>query len=244
MGDSWAATVLTAVVVAALPAVLPKADVVAAAPTLPGIGVEDRRTVVDPTLPPWDAIAKIQTNIGSRCTGVLVAPDKVLTAAHCLYNRRTRALLQAGSLHVLFGYERGDYRWHVRVASYAVGNGYQAGRPGSDWARLELAQAIPSEVRPLSLANEPAASGTAIALPGYSQDRSQLLMADIECHITGMAAVDGEILLTHDCDATRGTSGGPLLVRRGDRWEVVGLNIAVASTTNLALPATALADRR
>lgn len=38
-------------------------------PLLPGIGVVDRRVAVDPTQQPWDAIAKVQTNIGTRCTG-------------------------------------------------------------------------------------------------------------------------------------------------------------------------------
>src|SRR4051794_41888207 len=72
----------------------------------------DRRAAVDPNTPPWNAVAKVQTNIGAHCTGVLVAPAVVLTAAHCLYNRRTGALLRPVSVHVLFGYERAGYRWH------------------------------------------------------------------------------------------------------------------------------------
>ena len=64
-------------------------------------------------------------------------------------------------------------------------------------------------------------------------------MADISCHITGFALMHGAQMLTHDCSATRGTSGGPLLAERGGRWEVVGINIAVAPSANIALPATA-----
>ena len=54
----------------------------------------DRRVAVDPGASPWNAIAKVQTNIGAHCTGALIAPSVVLTAAHCLYNSRTRAVLQ------------------------------------------------------------------------------------------------------------------------------------------------------
>src|SRR5437870_617439 len=79
---------------------------------LPGIKQIDERVIVNPAEPPWSAIVKVQTNIGGRCTGTLIAPAVVLTAAHCLYNRLTRGLLQPISLHVLGGYERGAFRWH------------------------------------------------------------------------------------------------------------------------------------
>jgi protease YdgD len=214
-------------------------------PLLPGIGVVDRRVAVDPRQPPWDAIAKVQTNVGTHCTGALIAPGTVLTAAHCLYNRRTRALLQAGSLHVLLGYNRGDYRWHRMVARYTTGQGFdgsKGGLQGSDWARLELDGAIPDLVAPLPIATEPPRSGVPIALAGYNQDRTQILMADLACHITGTAMAEGQPFIAHDCDATRGTSGGPLLVRQGGRWAVIGINIGAAAGTNLAAPATTFAN--
>jgi len=199
----------------------------------------DRRVPVDPNAPPWNAIAKVQTNIGAHCSGVLIAPSIVLTAAHCLYNPRTRALLQPVSLHVLFGYQRDTYRWHRQVARIAVGSGFNgtAGRPQpGDWARLELTEAVP--VTPLPLFDGAVAPGMAVALAGYNQDRAQLLMADLDCRVLRIAGLPGGAkFVFHDCAATRGTSGAPLLTEREGGWAVIALNIAASRAENLALSA-------
>jgi hypothetical protein len=46
----------------------------AAAELLPGVGALDRRLAVDVRLPPWNAIAKVQTNIAAGRPGTLVGP--------------------------------------------------------------------------------------------------------------------------------------------------------------------------
>ena len=200
------------------------------------------RLTVDPNTPPWDAVAKVQINTGTRCTGALIAPAVVLTAAHCLYNRPTRALLQPVSLHVLLGYQRSTYRWHRLVARVTVGSGFMGSeaRPQrADWARLELAEPIPDTVSPLPISTEAPAPGTPLVLAGYNQDRSQLLVADTDCHVISAArSPDDGAFLTHDCAATHGTSGAPVLARQAGRWVVVGINIAAGRNANLALAAS------
>jgi protease YdgD len=197
----------------------------------------DRRVPVDANQAPWNAVAKVQTNIGEHCSGALIAPAVVVTAAHCLYNPRTRAFLQPASVHVLLGYQRDTYRWHRLVTRIVWGPKVRtAPWPGdTDWARLDLAEPVP--VPPLPLASS-AAEGGAVELAGYNQDRSQVLLADRNCRVLGIAdKPNGAMLVFHNCSATRGTSGAPLLARRGDGWEVVGINIAAGPDRNIAVDA-------
>ncbi|MBV9553155.1 MAG: trypsin-like serine protease [Alphaproteobacteria bacterium] len=225
---------------ASLPGLCLSAVLCWGAPGEPSGDPAARRSEADTHSPPWNAVAKIQTNIGTKCTGALIAPTVVLTAAHCLYNRRTGALLQPGSVHVLFGFGRGDYAWHGLVKAYVTGAEFAAagkeGPPEADWARLELAGA-PAATAPLPLAAAPPQAGDAVALPGYGQDRNQVLLID-RCKITGVAAGPrGGALVTHDCAAIHGTSGGPLLARSAAGWTVVGVNIGRSRTASIALPA-------
>jgi len=202
---------------------------------LPGLSTGDDRQVVDVGQAPWNAVVKVQTNTGGRCTGTLVAPRTVLTAAHCLYNRRTRRLLAAESLHVLFGYARGELLAHARVVSYQAGLGEaeQPGGPtlGRDWALLRLDSA--PDLAPLPLLAGPDPGDAALTAAGFSQDRAHLLMADADCR---WLEPPGTGVRRHDCAVTRGTSGGPLLVRTPAGWRVAGLNIAAGRGANLGLP--------
>jgi len=63
----------------------------------------DRRLRVDPDTV-WRAIGKLQPaseNFRKTCTGSLVGPALVLSAAHCLFNPRTGRFFPPGSVHFL-----------------------------------------------------------------------------------------------------------------------------------------------
>jgi protease YdgD len=52
----------------------------------------------------------------------------------------------------------------------------------------------------------------------------------------------GKSFIAHDRDATRGTSGGPLLIQQGDGWAVIGINVGAMVGANLSLPMAAFAN--
>src|SRR6185436_6372805 len=121
------------------------------------------------------------------CTGVIVARDKIVTAAHCVYSVRTGRFVSSASLHFLAGYRGGHYRAHARVAMYEVGAGYDPRQYketyGADWVVLTLIDPLPEDIVPLKLSAAPAPSGTKAMLAGYGQDRRHAMTADRDCEL-------------------------------------------------------------
>jgi protease YdgD len=202
------------------------------------------RAPVDMATPPWTALGRVQTDLGTRCTGFLVSPFIVMTAGHCLFRAVTGRFVQPGSVHFLWRYDKGQYADHARAVAYAVAPGYD---PLHEMQTLGLDRAFLTLDHPVGTARDdvhfaPALPpiGTPLVLGGYNRDHDEILAAD-SCRLRGFA-VDrgGHRLIVHGCYGEPGTSGAALFAQAPDgQWDVVGLEVAVTGrggTIGLAEP--------
>lgn len=161
----------------------------------------------------WRAIGRVNVagyNSRTMCSGTLIAPDLVLTAAHCVVDPKTGAPFRPANVRFAAGWFRGKAYTHGAAVSIAVleqsETGGHTARFAADIALFRLGRPLEARgLEPLPVAALPRGTDALTAIT-YRADRPHALSRAADCPITG---ADPRLLLLA-CDVTFGASGGPL----------------------------------
>lgn len=160
----------------------------------------------------WEAVGRLDIDGRGFCTGALIAPDLVLTAAHCMYDKSTNAEYDLSRIEFQAGL-RGGRPEASRLVRNAVlhPNYVHTGDATPDLVRydvalLQLERPIrTSRITPFEISTS-IRSGTEIGVISYAQDRSDAPSLQEVCNVLGQQ--DGVLIM--DCNVNFGSSGAPI----------------------------------
>jgi protease YdgD len=193
----------------------------------------------------WDGVGKLILGDRGFCTGALIEPAVVLTAAHCLFDKETGERMAPEDIQFYAGWRNGRavaYRGVRRAIAhpeYVFAGSDKLGRVSFDLALLELNQPIrlPS-LTPFAVDTSPV-EGDQVGVISYAQDRAEVPSFQEVCEVLA----EREQTLVLSCSVDFGSSGAPVFSIKDGVARVVSVISAKAEVQGqkvaLAVPLTA-----